>query len=42
MKYIGDARCGCPLYEMNPGIGKVHGKKTCKEWPKKVVKKRKK
>ncbi len=33
MKYIGDSRCGCPLYDMNPGIAKMHGKK-CKEKPK--------
>ncbi len=33
MNRVEDARCGCPQYDMNPGIRKVHGSK-CKEKPK--------
>ena len=34
MERIEDAPCGCPRYDMQPGIAKVHNKK-CKDRPKK-------
>lgn len=41
MIYVGDAKCGCPLYDMQPGIAKVHNNK-CKERPRERPKGRRK